>query len=115
MNKLLENIDAKMDNFIVATKNQLSFNKMLETQIQQISTTIPSQSNGNSSKTPIQESVRSIFTMFKEKALKSTEGSLGGVGRDKKPIAAEKFSTKSSQRVKNAMPDATSSPVAPVT
>jgi hypothetical protein len=31
--KLLENICAKMDNFKVATKNQLSFNKMLETQI----------------------------------------------------------------------------------
>jgi hypothetical protein len=31
--KLLENINAKMDNFTVATQNQLSFNKMLETQI----------------------------------------------------------------------------------
>jgi hypothetical protein len=29
--KLLENINAKMDNFIIATHNQLSFNKMLET------------------------------------------------------------------------------------
>jgi hypothetical protein len=29
--KLLENINAKMDNFTVATQNQLSFNKMLET------------------------------------------------------------------------------------
>jgi hypothetical protein len=28
--KLLENINAKMDSFIVATQNQLSFNKMLE-------------------------------------------------------------------------------------
>jgi hypothetical protein len=41
-----------------------------------MSTAIPIQSNGDSSKTPIQESVRSIFTVFKEKALKSTEGSL---------------------------------------
>jgi hypothetical protein len=32
--KLLENISAKMDGFTVATQNQLSFNKMLETQIQ---------------------------------------------------------------------------------
>jgi hypothetical protein len=31
--KLLENINSKMDNFTVATQNQLSFNKMLETQI----------------------------------------------------------------------------------
>jgi hypothetical protein len=67
---------------------------MLETQIQQISTAIPGQSNGDSSKTPIQESVRSIFTVFKEKAPKSTEGSLGGVGKDKKPNAAKNFSTK---------------------
>jgi hypothetical protein len=96
----------------VATQNQLSFNKMLETQIQQISTAIPSQSNGGSSKTPIQESMRSIFTVFKEKALKSTEGSLGGVGRDKKPSTAENFSTKSSRRVKNVTPTKTISLVA---
>jgi hypothetical protein len=32
-NKLLENINAKMDNFTLAMQNQLSFNKMLETQI----------------------------------------------------------------------------------
>jgi hypothetical protein len=88
---------------------------MLETQIQQISAAIPSQSNGDSSKTTIQESVRSIFTVFKEKALKSTEGSLGGVGRDKKPSAVEDFSAKFSRRVKNATPVATSSPVTPVT
>jgi hypothetical protein len=31
MDKLLENINAKMDSFTVATQNQLSFNKMLET------------------------------------------------------------------------------------
>jgi hypothetical protein len=67
---------------------------MLETQIQQISTAITCQSNGDSSKTPIQESVRSIFTVFKEKALKSTEGSLGGVSRDKKPSATKNFSAK---------------------
>jgi hypothetical protein len=112
---LLENINAKMDSFIVATQNQLSINKMLEKQIHQISTAILSQSNGDSSKTPIQESVRSIFTMFKEKAPKSTEGSLGRVGKDKKPSAAENFSMKFSQRVKNATPTMTSSPVALVT
>jgi hypothetical protein len=32
--KLLENKSAKIDNFIVAMQNQLSFNKMLEIQIQ---------------------------------------------------------------------------------
>jgi hypothetical protein len=112
---LLENINAKMDSFIVATQNQLSINKMLEKQIHQISAAILSQSNGDSSKTPIQESVRSIFTMFKEKAPKSTEGSLGRVGKDKKPSAAENFSMKFSQRVKNATPTMKSSPVALVT
>jgi hypothetical protein len=68
--KLLENIDAKMDNFVVATQNQLSFNKMLETQIQQIAAVLPRQSNGDPSQSPVQESVRSIFTVFKEKAPK---------------------------------------------
>jgi hypothetical protein len=67
---------------------------MLETQIQQISTTIPSQSNGDSSKTPIQESVRFVFTVFMKKAPKPTEGSLGGVGKDRKPSATENFSPK---------------------
>jgi hypothetical protein len=84
------NINAKMDSFTVATQNQLSFNKMLETQIQQISAAIPNHGNGDSSKTHVQESVRSIFTMFKEKASKPTEGFLGGVGKDKKPSAVEK-------------------------
>jgi hypothetical protein len=63
---LLENINAKMDKFIVAMQNQLSFNKMLETQIQQIFAAIPSQGNGDSLRTPVQESVRSIFSVFKK-------------------------------------------------
>jgi hypothetical protein len=113
--KLLENINAKMDSFTIATQNQLSFIKMLETQIQQIFAAIPGQSNENSSKTPIQDSVRSIFTVFKEKAIKSTEGSLRVAGRDKNPSSVENFSVKFSRRVKNAMPAATSFPVAPVT
>jgi hypothetical protein len=100
-----------MDSFTVATQNQLSFNKMLETQIQQISTAIPSQSNGDSSKTPVQESVRSIFTVFKETAQKPTEGSLGEVSKDKKPSAAENFS----RHIKNGTSTTTSSPIAPVT
>jgi hypothetical protein len=83
---------------------------MLETQIQQISVALPSQSNGDSYKMPVQESVRSIFTVFKEKAPKSTEGSLGGVSKDKKPSAAKDFSMKFSRHVKNATPAVTSSP-----
>jgi hypothetical protein len=38
--------------------------------------------------------VGSIFTVFKENAPKSTKGSLGGDGKDKKPSIAEEFSTK---------------------
>jgi hypothetical protein len=53
--------------------------------------------------------------MFKEKALKSTKGYLGGVGRDKKPSVAENFFTKSPQCIKNATPTGISSPVAPAT
>jgi hypothetical protein len=53
--------------------------------------------------------------VFKEKAPKSTEGSLGGVSKDKKPNAAEDFSMKFSQRVKKATPAVTSSLVAPAT
>jgi hypothetical protein len=53
IDKFLENINARMDSFTVATQNQLSFNKMLEAQIQWITIAITSQSNGGSSKTPI--------------------------------------------------------------
>jgi hypothetical protein len=53
--------------------------------------------------------------VFKENALKSTEGSLGGVSKDKKPSAAEDFSTKFSRHVKNAMTAVISSLVAPAT
>jgi hypothetical protein len=113
--KLLENINAKMDNFTVAMQNQLSFNKMLETQIQQISAAIPSQSNGDSSKTPVQESVSSIFTVFNEKVPKPIEGSLGGVGKDKKASAVDNSPTKFSRCIKNATFVVTCSVVTPET
>jgi hypothetical protein len=111
--KLLENINAKMDSITVVTQNQLSLNKILETQIQQISTAIPS--NGDSSKTPVQDCVRSIFTVFKEKTTKPTKGSLERVGKDKKPSVVENFSMKFSRCIKNATSAVTSSPVTPVT
>jgi hypothetical protein len=40
--KMLENINAKLDEFSSAWKNQLSFNKIIETQLSQIAATIPS-------------------------------------------------------------------------
>jgi hypothetical protein len=39
---MLENINAKLDEFSSALKNQLSFNKMIETQLAQIAAAIPS-------------------------------------------------------------------------
>jgi hypothetical protein len=94
---------------------------MLEIQIQQITAALPRQSNGGLSQSPIQESVKSTFTVFKGKAPKSTRGSLGGVGLgnamtpDKEPSAAENFSVKSTRLIKDATLDATSSLVALVT
>jgi hypothetical protein len=40
--KILENINAKLDEFSSVLKNQLSFNKMIETQLAQIAAAIPS-------------------------------------------------------------------------
>jgi hypothetical protein len=116
--KLLENISANMDSFTVATQNQLSFNKMLETQIHQIAAALPRQSNEHPSESPVKERVKSIFTLFKGKASKSTGGSLGGVGPgnamtpDKEPSVAQNFPAKSTRCVKDATSAMTSSPVA---
>jgi uncharacterized FlaG/YvyC family protein len=40
--KMLENINAKLDEFSSTLNNQLSFNKMIETQLTQIVAAIPS-------------------------------------------------------------------------
>ena len=40
--KILENLNAKMDSFIYAVKDYLSFNKMLETQLTQLAAAVPS-------------------------------------------------------------------------
>jgi len=40
-NKMLENINSKIENLSSSVKNQLSFNKMIETQIAQIAAAIP--------------------------------------------------------------------------
>jgi len=40
--KMLENINVKLNDFSSALKNQLSFNTMIETQLAQIAATIPS-------------------------------------------------------------------------
>ena len=38
--KMLENINNRMDNFSTAIKNQITFNKMIESQLNQIATTV---------------------------------------------------------------------------
>ena len=44
--KILENINSQIEGLTSAVKNQLSFNKMIETQLAQIATTISIDSNG---------------------------------------------------------------------
>jgi len=39
--KMLENINNRMDNFSTAIKNQISFNKMIESQLNQIAVAVP--------------------------------------------------------------------------
>jgi len=40
-NKILENINNRMDNFSTAIKNQISFNKMIQSQVNQIAAAVP--------------------------------------------------------------------------
>jgi hypothetical protein len=40
--KILESIDSKMESFSYAMKKQLSFNKMIETQVAQLAASLPS-------------------------------------------------------------------------
>jgi hypothetical protein len=69
-------MDAKMDSFTIAIHNQLSFNKMMETQIHQIFGALPCQSNGIPSRDPVQESVKSITTIFEGQTPESSQESL---------------------------------------
>ena len=64
--KSLETIHAKLDGFSTAFKNQLSFNKMLETQLAQLAAATPA---AESEKTPRQpeptlESVNAVTTRW---------------------------------------------------
>jgi hypothetical protein len=40
--KVLENLNSTIESFTSAMKNQLSFNKMIETQLAQLATSLPS-------------------------------------------------------------------------
>ena len=64
--KMLENINSKIEGLTSSVKNQLSFNKMIETQLAQIAAAIPISDLG---KTPGQpktslESVKMVSTRF---------------------------------------------------
>jgi hypothetical protein len=45
-NKALESINVKVDSLSSALKNQLSFNKMIETQLAQLAALVPSAEDG---------------------------------------------------------------------
>jgi len=44
--KMLENINNRMDIFSTTIKNQISFNKMIESQLNQIATVVPAANPG---------------------------------------------------------------------
>jgi len=44
--KMLENINNRMDNFTTVIKNQISFNKMIESELNQIAATVPVTNSG---------------------------------------------------------------------
>jgi hypothetical protein len=87
--KLLENMSSKMDNFTVAMQNQLSFNKMLEAQIQQIFVVLPRPNNRDSTNTPIQVSVKYISALLQGKAPDSAEKSLRDVDKEKSSVMSK--------------------------
>jgi len=61
--KILENINNRMDNFSSAIKNQISFNKMIESQLNQIAAAVPATNPGIPSQLEGLESVN-LVDMF---------------------------------------------------
>jgi len=64
--KILESLSEKIDSFNSAMKNQLSSNKMLETQLAQLAAAVPSSEQGKIPGTPKEpiEGVRLVNTRF---------------------------------------------------
>nr|AAX96620.1 Transposable element protein, putative [Oryza sativa Japonica Group]ABA92974.1 Zinc knuckle family protein [Oryza sativa Japonica Group] len=62
--KVLENINVKLDGFASAFQNQLSFNKMIETQLAQLASLVPANETGRISGQPDSsiENVKAIMT-----------------------------------------------------
>jgi len=61
--KMLENINNRMDNFSTVIKNQISFNKMIESQLNQIAAAVPTTNPGIPSQTEGLESAN-LVDMF---------------------------------------------------
>jgi len=64
--KILERLSEKMDSFNCAMKNQLSINKMLETQLAQLAAAVPSSKQGKIPRKPEDpiEGIRLLNTRF---------------------------------------------------
>jgi hypothetical protein len=63
--RILESINSKMNNFTVAVQNQLNFNKVLETRIAQLATTLPHPNGGDFPGQPavsVKENVKAVIT-----------------------------------------------------
>jgi hypothetical protein len=61
----MENIDSKMNNFTVAVQNQLSFNKLLETQIARLASSLPHPNVMDfpgQPATPVKENVKAVIS-----------------------------------------------------
>jgi hypothetical protein len=69
IDRTLESIDIKMNNFTVAVQNQLNFNKVLETQIAQLAAALP-HPNGRDfpgqPAIPIKENVKAVITQSRK-------------------------------------------------
>ena len=74
--KMLENINIKIDGLSSLVKNQLSFNKMIEKQIAQLAVAIPVSDSGKipgKPKTPL-KSVSMVSTRFDKPLYRESHG-----------------------------------------
>jgi hypothetical protein len=63
--KVLENINSKMNNFTMVVQNHLSFNNLLETQIAQLASSLPYPNDMDflgQQATPVKENVKAVIT-----------------------------------------------------
>jgi hypothetical protein len=64
IDKVLETINNRMDNFSTAIKNQLSFNKMLESQLQQLANVVPPANQGRILRQPEDLEIANLVDIF---------------------------------------------------